>query len=132
MTHFAPPLTQPEREAKNLEELGYRATPPQNQNPSPQETGSEVVRLPSSILFIRDDYGYAWTFDGTRIVTLHDLLQEAIGVEELGTGGYPCNSWEEGIRILNDGYITGTVEEQPNGTENLEPDNLKDTPEPQD
>lgn len=53
------------------------------------------------MLYIRDDLGYAWSFDGNRIflVSAERELAEQ--------NGYYCNSWEEGIAILNrDGYIT--------------------------
>jgi len=60
-------------------------------------------------LFIRDDNGYAWTFVGAKlfgkIVAVKDLL------DKVPEAGYFCNSWEEGIQILNEmGYITGNTE----------------------
>lgn len=49
-------------------------------------------------LFVRDDLGEVWTFDGRRV--------KMIGDDSEG-GGYPCFDWEEAIEILNDGYISG-------------------------
>ena len=54
-------------------------------------------------LYIRDDLGHAWYFDGTRIkMRLEDLAPELVT-----DNGYDCKSLEDGIRILNEeGYIT--------------------------
>lgn len=58
-------------------------------------------------LYIRDDLGHAWYFDGKRIrLVLADLELE--GTDEFDENGYDCDSLEDGIRILNEGgYISG-------------------------
>ncbi len=72
---------------------------PQNQNQNqPPENG--LLRV-----FIRDDQGYAWTYENGRIATVLDL---ACGVKQ---AGYACANLEEGIAILNKtGHITGNTE----------------------
>lgn len=53
-------------------------------------------------IYIRDDLGHAWYFrDGKIRCVLSDL--------ELGEeNGYDCNSFEDGIKFLNEnGYISG-------------------------
>lgn len=58
-------------------------------------------------LYIRDDLGHAWYFDGEKIrLVLADL--EAQDAEELEENGYYCDSLVHGIQMLNDmGYISG-------------------------
>lgn len=58
----------------------------------------------SGTLYIRDDYGHAWYFhDGRICCVLSDL-----DPDPENENGYACDTWEEGIRILNEsGYITG-------------------------
>lgn len=65
----------------------------------------------SNAIYIRDDLGHAWYFDGEKIrLQLADLDPEF--KEE---NGYYCAGWEDGIRILNEfGYISGY--DEPSGT----------------
>ncbi len=50
-------------------------------------------------LYVRDDQGERWYFDGDRIRCVGDASVD---------GGYACDSLEDGIRLLNQyGYITG-------------------------
>jgi hypothetical protein len=56
--------------------------------------------------------GWAWTFDGERIVTFSDII------DNVPEAGYPCASWEEGIRLLNEtGYISGDTVNLEDSTE---------------
>lgn len=58
-------------------------------------------------LYIRDDLGHAWAFDGERVYCVAAELEMA-ETGETQDNGYPCDSWEEAVEILNDGgYITG-------------------------
>ncbi len=55
-------------------------------------------------IYIRDDKGHAWYFDGWRI--------RCVISEDEPDNGYPCFTLEDGIKILNEnGYITGFDEE---------------------
>jgi hypothetical protein len=55
-------------------------------------------------IYIRDDSGELWFFEDGRI---RHLGSEWIAEDQ---NGYPCNSWEEGIRLLNEmGYITPEI-----------------------
>jgi hypothetical protein len=63
--------------------------------------------MEKKLLYIRDDLGEAWTFDGTRVYCVsaeEEAIREGYVPED---NGYPCASWGEAIEILNDeGYIT--------------------------
>jgi hypothetical protein len=82
-----------------------------NLNPEKKKNQSEAG---SARLYIRDNQGFAWTFEPKnsewpikegRIVAVKDLIQGVL------QSGYPCNSWEEGIQILNiKGFINGEEE----------------------
>ena len=63
-------------------------------------------QIDETILYIRDDLGHAWYFDGDKIrLVLADLDTEGNFDEE---NGYPCDSLVHGIQLLNDmGYISG-------------------------
>jgi hypothetical protein len=56
-------------------------------------------------LYVRDDVGELWFLEDGRI---RMLSSEWVCGEFDRENGYPANSWEEAIQILNDaGYIDG-------------------------
>lgn len=66
-------------------------------------------------IYIRDDLGHAWTFDGQRV---YNVLAE---MERTPNNGYPCQSWGEAIALLNKlEYITGF--DEPETLPALKPD----------
>lgn len=72
----------------------------EQKRPNPEIGSAEILRL-----YIRDDQGYAWTFDNGRIVSVRDL------VDGVKMGGYECGSFLVGIAMLNKmGIITGNTE----------------------
>ena len=67
-------------------------------------------------IYIRDDLGMAWSFDGERVYSILAELEMAEHGRDTSDGqarnnGYPCHDWEEALEILNEaGYITGFTE----------------------
>ena len=58
----------------------------------------------TTTIYIRDDCGHAWYFDGERI--------RCVLADDTAGNGYHCDSLEDGIRLLNEnGHITGFDEE---------------------
>lgn len=70
-------------------------------------TQNQKMKPPISSIYVRDDLGHAWYYDGEKIrLVLADL--EAKDPKEFEENGYYCDSLEEGIYLLNEfGYITG-------------------------
>lgn len=66
--------------------------------------------MTNKTVYIRDDLGMAWSFDGERVYNIlaEMEMQESEDAEQ---NGYPCESWDEAIQMLNEyGYITGFTE----------------------
>jgi len=56
-------------------------------------------------LYVRDDNGILWTFDGYRVFV--------VGTEDVPGSGYSAEDWAEAIKKLNEyDYITGPKESE--------------------
>ena len=62
----------------------------------------------NQIAYIRDDNGHAWYFSDGKIRCVLAELATTLSPEERKENGYYCDSFEEGVSLLNEyGYITG-------------------------
>lgn len=61
---------------------------------------------------IIDDCGYEWRWNGVRVYMVEAEKEMRQNGEDVEQNGYPANSWEDAVKLLEEyGYIGETKED---------------------